>query len=32
MNSYNHYAYQNADPVYYAQLKDWARGMRSNPT
>ena len=32
MGTYNHYAYQNADPVYYAQLKDWAKGMRSNPT
>ena len=32
METYNHYAYQNADPVYYALLKDWAKGMRSNPT
>ena len=32
METYNHFAYQNADPLYYAQLKDWAKGMRSNPT
>ena len=32
MDTYNHYAYQNADPVYYAQLKDRAKRMRSNPT
>lgn len=32
METYNHFAYQNADPIYYAQLKDWAKEMRSNPT
>ena len=31
-DTYNHFAYQNADPVYYAQLKEWAKVMRSNPT
>lgn len=29
---YNLFAYQNADPAYYALLKDWAREMRANPT
>ena len=32
MDTYNHFAYQNADPAYYAQLKEWAKRMRSNPT
>lgn len=32
METYNHFAYQNADPAYYAQLKDWAKEMRANPT
>lgn len=32
MDTYNHFAYQNADPAYYAQLKDWAKMMRSKPT
>lgn len=32
METYNHFSYQNADPIYYAQLKDWAKEMRSNPT
>ena len=32
MDKYNHFAYQNADPAYYAQLKDWAKEMRSDPT
>lgn len=32
METYNHFPYQNADPIYYAQLKDWAKKMRSNPT
>ena len=31
-DTYNHFAYQNADPAYYAQLKEWAKVMRSNPT
>ena len=30
--SYNHFAYQNADPLYYAQLKEKAKEMRSKPT
>ncbi len=30
--SYNHFPYQNADPAYYVQLKEWAKRMRSNPT
>ena len=32
MEKYNHFPYQNADPAYYSQLKDWAREMRFNPT
>lgn len=32
METYNHFPYQNADPIHYAQLKDWAKKMRSNPT
>ncbi|MBQ8051299.1 MAG: endonuclease domain-containing protein [Bacteroidaceae bacterium] len=32
MEKYNHFAYQNADPAYYAQLKAWAREMRKAPT
>ena len=32
METYNHFAYQNADPTYYAILKDWAKEMRSHPT
>ena len=32
METYNHFSYQNADPIYYAQLKDWAKEMRPNPT
>ena len=32
MEAFNHFAYQNADPFYYAQLKEWAKRMRSNPT
>lgn len=32
MKTYNHYSYQNADPAYYAQLKEWAKIMRSKPT
>jgi ATP-dependent DNA helicase RecG len=30
--SYNHFSYQNANPLYYAQLKGRAKEMRSNPT
>ncbi|MBO4564116.1 MAG: endonuclease domain-containing protein [Bacteroidaceae bacterium] len=32
MDTYNHFAYQNADPAYYSLLKDWAKEMRANPT
>ena len=32
MKTDNHYSYQNADPAYYAQLKEWAKKMRSKPT
>lgn len=29
---YNHFAYQNANPLYYAQLKEKAKEMRTHPT
>lgn len=29
---YNVFPYQTADPVYYAQLKEWARENRAHPT
>ncbi|MBR1498902.1 MAG: endonuclease domain-containing protein [Bacteroidaceae bacterium] len=29
---YNHFAYQNANPLYYARLKEKAKEMRSHPT
>jgi len=30
--AYNHFAYQNANPLYYARLKERAKEMRSHPT
>ena len=32
MKKYNHFAYQNAEPFYYGQLKVWAKEMRAKPT
>lgn len=29
---YNQFSYQTADPVYYGQLKEWARENRKYPT
>ena len=32
MEKYNQFAYQNADPFYYGQLKEKAKEMRAKPT